>query len=123
MPPPRSKAAYSVRAATIAFSVAFPCLLYLLGWTVGGLLVAQLGGVIYLTYELGWDLMEPTTYLMGLAVTVASSGLYNLTKKDYEYGIHFERCVSLLFCLRASADARVQCPKLDASSRVPAPSR
>ena len=123
MPPPRSKAAYSVRAAIIAFSVAFPCLLYLLGWTVGGLLVAQLGGVIYLTYELGWDLMDPTTYLMGLAVTVASSGLYNLTKKDYEYGIHFERCVSLLFCLRASADPRDQGPKLDAPSRVPAPSR
>lgn len=69
----------------------------LLGWSVGAGLVAQLSGVVYLTYDLGWDLMEPTTYLMGLAVSVASYGIYIYSKAEYEYGRHFNQC-AVVFC-------------------------
>lgn len=56
----------------------------------GGYLVGQLGLVIHLTYELGWDLMEPVTYLIGLGSSILTFGVYIFTKSDFAFESHGE---------------------------------
>ena len=57
---------------------------------VGGALLAELGVIVYLTYEIGWDIMEPTTYLIGLANATAGLLIYNMTRQEFAYSVHLE---------------------------------
>ncbi|KAI9143576.1 hypothetical protein BKA69DRAFT_83060 [Paraphysoderma sedebokerense] len=51
----------------------------------GAFLVSELAGIVYLTYELGWDLMEPTSYLLGLGTIIGGSAFYAFMRREYTY--------------------------------------
>ncbi|KAI9173075.1 hypothetical protein H9P43_007206 [Blastocladiella emersonii ATCC 22665] len=50
-----------------------------------GFLVSELGAIVFLTYELGWDLMEPTSYLLGLGTMIMGSAFYAVLRREYTY--------------------------------------
>ena len=60
----------------------------------GAFLYAQLGVIVYLTYDIGWDIMEPTTYLMGLFNAVLSYGVFLITHRDFSFEYHLERMLA-----------------------------
>ncbi|TPX71530.1 hypothetical protein SpCBS45565_g01069 [Spizellomyces sp. 'palustris'] len=45
----------------------------------------QLGTIIFLTQQLGWDLMEPVSYLMTLATMIFSAVLYVSMRREPDY--------------------------------------
>ena len=56
----------------------------------GAFLYGQLGVIVYLTYDIGWDIMEPTTYLLGLASAILGYTVYLYTHQDFSFAIHME---------------------------------
>ncbi|KAJ1505662.1 hypothetical protein HMI54_010030 [Coelomomyces lativittatus] len=54
-------------------------------------LVSQLSTMIYLTYELGWDVMEPVSYLVGLGTTILGATYYAFFRTEYTYEDVFPR--------------------------------
>lgn len=52
---------------------------------IGAGLCTQLGSVVFLTYELGWDLMEPVTCLMGIATSIIGAIFYKVFRKEFTY--------------------------------------
>jgi hypothetical protein len=56
----------------------------------GSFLLAQLGATVYLTYDIGWDIMEPTTYLIGLGNAILGYGVYLYTRRDFSFAVHME---------------------------------
>ncbi|KAJ3150055.1 hypothetical protein HDU86_006779 [Geranomyces michiganensis] len=53
----------------------------------GGLayLSTQLAGIMFLTQQLGWDLMEPVSYLATVAATIFSCSIYVAMRRDPAY--------------------------------------
>ncbi|KAI8917877.1 hypothetical protein DFJ77DRAFT_458144 [Powellomyces hirtus] len=53
----------------------------------GGLVyvTGQLGAIMFLTQQLGWDLMEPVSYLITLGATIFSCLLYVIMRRDPAY--------------------------------------
>ncbi|KAL7752475.1 hypothetical protein RI367_002009 [Sorochytrium milnesiophthora] len=64
--------------------------------TGGSAIVGELGLIIYLTYELGWDLMEPTSYLIGLGTVIMGTTFYAFLRREYTYENAAIRISSLL---------------------------
>eukprot|EP00742_Colponemidia_sp_Colp-10_P001575 GILJ01001694.1.p1 GENE.GILJ01001694.1~~GILJ01001694.1.p1 ORF type:complete len:405 (-),score=59.05 GILJ01001694.1:213-1427(-) len=61
------------------------------GWTI---LSSQLALYYYGIYEvdwLGWDILEPTTYLVGLGGTVLMASYFKLFKEEYKHETAFGR--------------------------------
>ncbi|ORZ40640.1 hypothetical protein BCR44DRAFT_1481755 [Catenaria anguillulae PL171] len=59
-----------------------------LDWIVHGgtaFLWAELTTIIYLTNELGWDLMEPTSYLLGLTTVTLGSAFFTFIGREFTY--------------------------------------
>ncbi|KAI8826916.1 uncharacterized protein EV422DRAFT_562981 [Fimicolochytrium jonesii] len=54
-------------------------------WTGLAYISGQLGAIIFLTQQLGWDLMEPVSYLASLSGGIFSATIYVLMKRDPEY--------------------------------------
>jgi len=48
--------------------------LYLARWGLLGYLTTELGVIVFLTYELGWDFLEPVTCLLGYFTTLLGFG-------------------------------------------------
>ncbi|KAI9223892.1 hypothetical protein BC828DRAFT_374853 [Blastocladiella britannica] len=48
-------------------------------------LTAQLGAVVHLTYELGWDLMEPATNMLGLTTVILSGAFFAAANAEFTY--------------------------------------
>lgn len=64
-------------------------------------LIAQLSVIVYLTYEMGWDLMEPVSYLVTLATAILAFGYACIRKHEYTYpNIHL--WIKSLFANRLS---------------------
>ena len=60
---------------------------------VGTIQAAQIGAIIYLTYDIGWDIMEPSTYLLGLAYSAWVMLVHNLTTKEFAFPVHVEAVI------------------------------
>ncbi|KAI9104477.1 hypothetical protein DFS34DRAFT_195740 [Phlyctochytrium arcticum] len=45
----------------------------------------QLGTIVFLTQQLGWDLMEPVSYLVTIAGMIFSAALYLTIRRDPDY--------------------------------------
>eukprot|EP00743_Colponemidia_sp_Colp-15_P001828 GILK01001993.1.p1 GENE.GILK01001993.1~~GILK01001993.1.p1 ORF type:complete len:404 (+),score=50.81 GILK01001993.1:44-1255(+) len=63
------------------------------GW---GILSGQLALYYYGIYEvdwLGWDILEPTTYLVGLGGTILMASYFKLFKEEYKHETAFGRIV------------------------------
>ncbi|KNE71699.1 hypothetical protein AMAG_16251 [Allomyces macrogynus ATCC 38327] len=64
------------------------------GGAVG--LCTELAGIVYLTYELGWDLMEPTSYLLGLGTVIIGATYFAVLRREYTYEAASNHLESLL---------------------------
>jgi len=57
-------------------------------------LSVQLGVVVHLTYDIGWDIMEPVTYLLGLGASIIYYGIFLMTRMEFRYDSHFSSFIS-----------------------------
>lgn len=65
-----------------AFSTKFVNALLLFA---GVYLFGQLTLMVWFTYDVGWDIMEPVSYLIGLATTILAAGFYLFVKREYTW--------------------------------------
>ncbi|KNE58808.1 hypothetical protein, variant [Allomyces macrogynus ATCC 38327] len=59
-------------------------------------LCTELAGIVYLTYEMGWDLMEPTSYLLGLGTVIIGATYFAVLRREYTYEAASNHLESLL---------------------------
>ncbi|KAJ3373089.1 hypothetical protein GGF31_001076 [Allomyces arbusculus] len=75
------------------------------GGAVG--LCTELAGIVYLTYELGWDLMEPASYLLGLGTVIIGATYFAVLRREYTYEAasnHLESLLQRRLARRAGLD-------------------
>lgn len=62
-------------------------------WLSFGTLLLVVAFLAWLTYKYGWDVMEPWTYFIGLAVAVGGYGYFVFTKKELSPGAIYEQLI------------------------------
>ena len=50
-----------------------------------GYLVSQFGLVVFLTFDIGWDIMEPISYLLGVATAAVGAAFYLFRRREFTW--------------------------------------
>lgn len=58
---------------------------------LAGFLTGELALIVHLTYDLGWDLMEPATYLLGLGTGILTYMIFGFTRAEFAFETHMDK--------------------------------